>query len=305
MDGSEEIVDVLPGWVLDNFHHDALATLCKVFLQNKDGKELIYMSVDDQNVNLPIDKQFYKIRYHKNGKFTHYFGLIKGNKTPQKISCADANNWFSKAFLKEVKNLAKSGKTFYEIPVGNNDALQLIMPEFPENAPKIKYRQERGERTCLITSICNTLHFLNLPKWAEAIWSDKEVVLKIEDQTRRWNALHDIVWKVTKILKPQKIKIAEEESKYRPEYHTDDLPLICALEGSDGKTDHVIGLANGYIFDGSFEYAILNTKENLDICCSSETERSEFKQIHYGVLYAEHPKKEKKFMDKYRGYLFE
>ena len=83
------------------------------------------------------------------------------------------------------------------------------------------------------------------------------------------------------------------------------MPFLCALEGSDGKTDHVIGIANGYIFDGSFEYALANTKENLDICCSSDTERSEFKQIRYGVVYGENPNKKVKFMDKFHGYLFE
>ena len=80
--------------------------------------------------------------------------------------------------------MAKKGKKFYEIPVGNNDALHQIQPEYPVNAPKIKYRQTRDEITCLITDICNTLHFLNLPKWAENIWKDKEVVLKIEDQKK-------------------------------------------------------------------------------------------------------------------------
>ena len=134
------------------------------------------------------------------------------------------------------------------------------------NAPNIKYIQTRGERTFLITAICNTLHFLNLPKWAENIWKDKEVVLKIEDQTKRWKALHDLVWKHSKVLQPQKVLVEKEANKFVPQYYFEDLPFLCALEGSDGKTDHVIGIANGYIFDGSFEYALLNTKEKLDIC---------------------------------------
>ena len=156
-----------------------------------------------------------------------------------------------------------------------------------------------------MTAICNTLYFLGYPEWSEAIWQEKEVVLKVEDQKKWYKALHDLVGKHTKVLQPQRVLLGNEESKFKPQYYSDYFPCICELEGSDGNADHVIGLANHYIFDGSFEYALDLTTENLDICCSSDTEISKFNQIHYAVMYGENPNKKNKFMENIHDFLFE
>ena len=145
--------------------------------------------------------------------------------------------------------------------MGNNDALKEIKPKFEPGAPKIKYPQLEGERTCLINSVCNTLYFLNFKEAAAKIWRNRNIVLAEEEPSKRWTAMHKLVEEHTGILYPRKVQGQVGEPLFRLDLYREDTPLIVALEGSDGKIDHVIGLANSYIFDGSFEYALITNKK--------------------------------------------
>ena len=87
--GGETMVDVLPSWVMKNFDKRVIATVCKVFTEAK-PPEPFYVHVDNFQVTVPNDKQFYKIRYVKNGRLMHYLGLIKVNDAPQHITVSDA-----------------------------------------------------------------------------------------------------------------------------------------------------------------------------------------------------------------------
>ena len=46
--------------------------------------------------------------------------------------------------------------------------------------------------------------------------------------------------------------------------------VLVQLRGSDGKEDHVVCLADGWLFDANFDKAMRLSKETLDLCCSSD-----------------------------------
>ena len=62
--------------------------------------------------------------------------------------------------------------------------------------------------------------------------------------------------------------------------------LICVLgiKSSDGKTDHAICIANGWIFDSLLEKALVLSAESLDICSSSTERATKFIGITRGHL---------------------
>ena len=195
------------------------------------------------------------------------------------ISDHEADMLFAKFFLNFLKNhymenLDTKLGCIYEIPMGHNEVLPCIKPKFDPTAPKIKYWKKEDESTCLITSVCNILYFLNLKEAAEKIWNEKDSVLLEADAKKWWKIMHELVTLHTGIFSPVKVETQIGGFRFQLETYCDNSPLICALEGSDGKIDHVVGLSNSYIFYVSFEYVLTNTKHNFDICCSSDTVRS-------------------------------
>ena len=221
-----------------------------------------------------------------------------------------SNILFEELFLKFLKNhymenLDTKLGCFYEIPMGHNEVLPCIKPKFDPPAPKIKYLKKEDERICLITSVCNTLYFLNLKEAAKKIWNEKDSVLLEADAKKQWKIMHELVTLHTGIFKPVKVETNIGEYRFQSETYCDDSPLICALEGSDGKIEHVVGISNSYIFDGSFEYALMNTKHNLDICCSSDTVKSYYVKVYCGYYYREEQNKPKKYLENFIDYQFE
>jgi hypothetical protein len=62
--------------------------------------------------------------------------------------------------------------------------------------------------------------------------------------------------------------------------------VVCVLgiQSSDGKTDHAICIANGWIFDSTFEKALVLSAESLDICSSSTDRATTFMGVTRGHL---------------------
>jgi hypothetical protein len=69
---------------------------------------------------------------------------------------------------------------------------------------------------------------------------------------------------------------------------------MCSLVGSDGKKDHAVAIANGWIFDSTFEKAMQLNKKNLDLCCSSDEAENTFCGINIGWLVRRDPRKKKR-----------
>jgi hypothetical protein len=65
--------------------------------------------------------------------------------------------------------------------------------------------------------------------------------------------------------------------------------LICVLgiKSSDGKTDHAICIADGWIFDSTFEKALVLSVESLDLCSSSTDRATQFMGVTRGHLLKE------------------
>ena len=59
---------------------------------------------------------------------------------------------------------------------------------------------------------------------------------------------------------------------------------VLVLWSDDGKQDHAIAIANGWLFDSNFKKALELTIENLDECCSSDDHKCKFAGITGGWL---------------------
>jgi hypothetical protein len=69
---------------------------------------------------------------------------------------------------------------------------------------------------------------------------------------------------------------------------------LLGILGDDGKTDHAIAVAGGWIFDSNFERGLSLTKNSLDLCCSSESSECAYVAVTRGWLVTRNiPKKTK------------
>ena len=55
--------------------------------------------------------------------------------------------------------------------------------------------------------------------------------------------------------------------------------VVALLLGSDRKEDHCITLYGQWIYDSNFDYALLLTKECLDMCCSAEDTHETYQSV--------------------------
>lgn len=104
-------------------------------------------------------------------------------------------------FLEQVKrqSLAKNC-VFIEIPPGASN----IHREFPSGVVKgldIKYIQQEGERTCLITSVSSMLLYVNGQKDANQLFNWRN---KIQEYDDVWDRLHCYLLKIDSTLKLEK-----------------------------------------------------------------------------------------------------
>ena len=62
-------------------------------------------------------------------------------------------------------------------------------------------------------------------------------------------------------------------------------PKVGAIEASDGCLNHAVGVFNNWIFDTTLLHAMELTKDNLDWCASTDTEKSSFVRFDACSMY--------------------
>ena len=67
--------------------------------------------------------------------------------------------------------------------------------------------------------------------------------------------------------------------------HQDYLLCLVSIVGSDGKTDHAITIADGFIFDGNFNFKLKLCRKNLDECCSTDDHKCSYRGVENGWLF--------------------
>ena len=143
---------------------------------------------------------------------------------------------------------------------------------------KQKYIQKDGERTCLVVSFANLLHFCNSAQHANKLFTQR---FQFCDKIGVWQELNRFL----NILSPQlhTKKIGVDYNQLLSEFY--DFPICTGLEGSDGKRDHMVTIYKGMIFDGNFDHPIHLSKEALSLCCSDENDQCDFIKFHSTYLF--------------------
>ena len=125
------------------------------------------------------------------------------------------------------------------------------------------YRQQEGQRTCLISSLCSALHWLGLEDEAALVFKDgvkhvndpaqpKKIMKVMQDHIGYFMA-HKLVQRYD-ILNPSNWNI---------------YPTMVALCGKDGGCEHGLTICGGLLFDSTYETAIPLTRANMDWSCTN------------------------------------
>jgi hypothetical protein len=64
----------------------------------------------------------------------------------------------------------------------------------------------------------------------------------------------------------------------------DYVMCVLGIQSSDGKTDHAICIADGWIFYSNFEKALPLSEESLNLCSSSSERATNFVEVTRGVM---------------------
>jgi hypothetical protein len=136
----------------------------------------------------------------------------------------------------------------------------------------MKYKQEEGQKTCLVFSFASALHHIGAKQAAyKLIWKQKQIVNKSDTVKRFSVAVRDcdkhLYFKILKKLEWNILKPGINEL------------VVVSLRGSDAKEDHSVTIYNNWIFDSNFPFALPLCKESLDLCCSSEETHEVFESV--------------------------
>ena len=182
---------------------------------------------------------------------------------------------FSQGFIAQVKHLGlQKGKGSYvKVPPGDSkrhcvavgamETCTAPKGEVNDGIPNIHYRQRLGERTCLVNSFCSALHHMGYRQVASLIYTKRKMIVDRSDTVSRF---YNYVSKASSYLMSARVDLTKWNIWNVGRYEL----VVAQLRGSDGKEDHVVSIADGWLFDSNFVSAMRVTKEALDRCCSSD-----------------------------------
>jgi hypothetical protein len=179
---------------------------------------------------------------------------------------------------------------FIPLPPGSDKPTLSVDYTYHPNAPRIRFKQEEGLRTCLFSSFASCLTFLagqdlTLKEVASKIFNAAVASTKLINP---WLFLLTMITEQMPWLRPSKLQRGHDILQSA----TENI-MIVSLHGYDGKVDHAVTIVNGWIFDSNFDRALCFNKANLDLCCSSDDIRCEFIEINRGYRFFERQKKGK------------
>ena len=194
-------------------------------------------------------------------------------------------------FIREVR--MKEGHTgFVFIPEGDNKGHKDKTIPFSDSAPIVKYYnsgKQGSSRGCLYQSTASGLYYLGYQRLAVLLMSTRD------DPSKMMNPMESVKEILTLKANKQERQAFEYLALNREKLQTWDpiispkMYLLCALgiRSSDGKTDHAICIAGGWIFDSNFRKALPLSIESLNLCSSSSERESMFEGVTRGHLIRE------------------
>lgn len=206
-----------------------------------------------------------------------WIGYCRGSQRRVELTNDFVQANFALGFLEQVQKLGKAKKTkFINIPPGD-DRQHESVPDHLQTGPKINYRQQDDEKTCLIYSFASALHYAGAKQIASEFYQKAK---KISEKHNTFDLFARSIQQQSehlrfKILNKNQFDI----------FNNGDRDLVVALlKGSDGKEDPCVTIFGKWIFDSNFDKALPLCQEALDICCSLD----EFQDTFESVVEARH-----------------
>jgi hypothetical protein len=137
------------------------------------------------------------------------------------------------------------------------------------NGPLLHYQQKDDERTCMVLAMASIMHYSG--DTSAGAWMKNRFKRYLSDPAAFQTFVKDIRHHV-KLLK----------SGATLGKHFDILGsglsgiYLAQVQGSDGKEDHCVAVSDKWIFDSNFKNALPRSQESLNMCCSSDEEKSLF-----------------------------
>jgi hypothetical protein len=305
-------------WVEDNFTAESLAIVQQVTRETK----TIYKSNGSSKTEsgfIPLEKslkyidadagvtrQISKMRYLPPRTAKNAFGksvprkeawrgliIIPGSKLSQQVTLEQ--EWVNdnidesmKRFLREVR--VKDGHTgFVFIPEGDSEGHQEGAIQFEANAPDVvSYIPTNAtiSRRCVLDSTISGLRFLGLRRLAHLLSGTKDDVRKTANPMMYLRTVFQTKMDKAERSRMQYMSLGHKRLKTWNVLLSPKEYILCVLgiESSDGKTDHAICIADGWIFDSTFKKALVLSAESLDICSSDSDRSTKFSRVTRGHL---------------------
>jgi hypothetical protein len=175
------------------------------------------------------------------------------------------------------------------MPEGDNEAHVDGSITFESDAPCVKYHSTShadNKRRCVLDNAASGLHFLGFHRLRVM------VAAKANSQTRIPNPmgnLQDLFENNLNKAEAKKVEFVSLGAKWCKAWKAllspkDYVMCVLGIRSSDGKTDHAICIADGWIFDSNFEKALPLSEESLNLCSSSSERATNFVEVTRGVM---------------------
>jgi len=211
------------------------------------------------------NEQISGLKYNEKEK--NYSGLIRMKNNICSFVNLDSD-WvdqnFEKNFIELVKEEAKKGnKRYKRLPAGCTRGVRSDIHHVDE-APIIMYEQLSGERSCVLKATGSALYYLGGKKMASDVFNRSH-------QGEYWLYNLEYVKSVIKRERYRGFELNKLPKGFDPVINSNQYWLsVFVLHGSDGKMDHAVAIAKGWVFDPGYKRALPLSKSTLDGCCSTK-----------------------------------
>jgi hypothetical protein len=229
-----------------------------IFKKNDDGK----IMKDEKGASIRLEREKMIIP-------AQWYGYSNKSQRVVKLTEKWVTQNLDKRLISQIKNLSKQKAAFVSIPPG--DDRQHIEAAYRTMAtgPFIKYQQGKNQRTCMVYAMASAVHYSASRQLASEI---RNMAVKFEFKIGAFSGFIQSLGRKHKGLNSKRENAATFDLLNR---NQNNLVLAC-IRGNDGKEDHCIAVYRAWIFDSNFPRALRLNKDSLDLCCSSENEKTTF-----------------------------
>jgi len=179
---------------------------------------------------------------------------------------------FTAGFMEQAKIMRSQGKKmFLKVPPGSAKQHHSIS-SISDKAPDMKFVQAEGERACMLYSFASVLHHIGAREVASHV---RQLTSRISDQHDTFDKFIDFMRGMKRSIQFKKLDL----NQWNILNNADNDVVVVLLRGSDLSEDHCVTLFGKWIFDSNLPKALSLSKENLDICCSSDGDPVLFQKV--------------------------